>query len=108
MFSKKDQLRKSGKMKEQGAEDRKYLGDLKEMTLHCIVCGCNNTELHHVYSVVHGIKRSDHRVVPLCAEHHRGAKCSPHGGKEAFYSIFSLNDLIMLADIIRARYLQNV
>lgn len=85
-------------------KDNQYLNELKTMTLNCIVCGSSDTELHHVYSVLHGIKRSDRRVIALCTDHHRGEKCSPHGGRKAFSELFSLGEQIEIADYLYKKY----
>jgi hypothetical protein len=106
MYSKKDQTKKN-KDKEV-LKDTQYLNHLKSMTLNCVVCGSDKTELHHVYSVLHRIKRSDRRVIPLCQEHHTGNKCSPHGGRKEFESILTLEDQIVLAMKLYDLYIDNI
>ena len=102
MYSKEHQLYKN--KEKEVLKDSQYLNYLKSMTLHCIVCGYAETELHHVYSVLHGIKRSDRRVIPLCTDHHRGSKCSPHGGRKEFLELYPLDDQIKISDYLYKKY----
>ena len=85
MLSKAKQLSKNGKMRKKSVKDVKYLSDLHSIGLSCIVCGSNRIELHHVYSVLHGVERSDHRVIPLCVGCHRTNNYSAHGKYKAKY-----------------------
>lgn len=49
-------------------------------TEHCIFCGSNNTEIHHVYFGVANRPIADKHglTVPLCNKHHTGSGDSPH------------------------------
>ena len=104
-MTKAEQLRKNGKFRKKSVKDGKYLADLHLMNLTCIVCDCAPIELHHVYSNLHGVERSDHLVIPLCPAHHRGYECSPHGNKGEFKNLFTFEELLYLAEEIRRKYL---
>lgn len=104
-MTKSEQLRKNGSLRKKSVKDSKYLANLHQMDLKCIVCGCRGIELHHVYSNLHSVERSDHLVVSLCSAHHRGSECSPHGNKGEFKKIFTFEELLYLAEKIRKNYL---
>lgn len=106
MLTKKDQLNKNGKFRKECVKDSKYLSYLHSIDLKCIVCGSSHIELHHCHSPLREIEKTDHRVAPLCSEHHKGSECSPHGGKKSFYDIFSFEDLIVIADRLYENYLE--
>lgn len=97
MLSKKEQTRKNGKLRKQTIKDRNYLAWIHKNKA-CIVCGDWSIEAHHVYSNLHSVERSDRLIVALCAEHHRGSKCSPHGNKGAFEKRFSFDVLMQMAN----------
>lgn len=97
-MTKKDQLFKNGKLRKKTIKDRNYLAWIHSSNKRCIVCNDAIIEAHHVYSNLHGIERSDHLIVCLCSEHHRGSKCSPHGNKGSFGRLFSFEQLLHFAN----------
>ena len=94
----KQKLYKNGKLRKNTVKDRDYLTWIHSSNQSCIVCGSPHIEAHHVYSVLHSVERSDLLIVCLCAEHHRGSKCSPHGNKGEFKKLFSFNELMAMAE----------
>ena len=95
-MTKKQQLFKNGKLRKQTIKDKDYLVWIHKNKA-CIVCGDWNIEAHHVYSNLHNVERCDRLIVALCAEHHRGSKCSPHGNKGEFAKLFSFDALMQMA-----------
>lgn len=51
----------------------------------CMVCGCYEVEAHHI-RLRSTNARNDHKVVPLCPDHHRGTY-SPHGKNAGAFKV---------------------
>lgn len=107
-MTKKEQTLKNEKLRNKTVNDSQYLDRMKNVDFKCLLCSENGNELHHVYSNIKGIARNDHLIIPLCSEHHRGKECSPHVGKEAFYKIFSFEELVVIAEHIYQNYLKEI
>lgn len=77
-MTKQDQLKWNKKPKITEHE-RKYLAWLQTFPASCFICGSiRNIEYHHVK--YKSTDRKDHtKLIPLCTEHHKGNKLSPHG-----------------------------
>lgn len=79
------------------APEKRHLAHVASMP--CLVCGTWPVEVHHVHS--DGMKRigkSDRRVTPLCAGHHRDGKYSVHGLSHAGFTAAYGFDLLAVAD----------
>lgn len=78
MYTKQQQLKKIKEPKI-SQHEKDYLNWLQNQNSTCFVCGTNRLiEWHHVKNKSTDKKR--HTVlIPLCIEHHKGNKLSPHG-----------------------------
>lgn len=75
-YTKAEQLKKNGSLKEKPFKSKDYLAWFHSQGFCCMVCGSSQIEAHHIMQGNRG--RQDNLIVPLCPEHHRG-KYSPHG-----------------------------
>jgi len=75
------------RIKPKRKRDRKHLAAVSLMP--CLVCG-GKSEVHHVRTGNAG--KDDRRVVPLCADHHRG-RFGFHGlgSEEAFFDMHGIS-----------------
>ena len=76
---------KRGKRKPATAEEKRHFDRLAKMG--CLVCDAKPVELHHVTARsdrMGRLARSNERVVPLCAAHHR---CGAIGGRWSVESL---------------------
>jgi len=107
MFTKQDQLYQNKEHKDLTKEEKiKYFTWIKK-NKGCIICG-KYPEIHHVtHKSIKGKRRLDTRVVPLCFSHHsaQSEDISIHGNPIEFYSMVSVEKLVVRANKMYQEYL---
>ena len=74
---------------------KEYLSYMHTSNKRCIVCLSENIELHHLlFGSMNNGKIYDNLIMPLCSEHHRGTKLSPHGNPKMYYKTYSVSQQI--------------
>ena len=70
-------------------DELKYLTWLKKQNINCLVCGCKDTQIHHIKEKSTD-KKNHYKVIILCKRHHIGKEISPHGNKKEFFKIYPI------------------
>mgnify|MGYP003640124152 FL=1 len=77
---------------------------MQEQSFRCFVCNTNNNiEMHHVKKSS-SCKKNHKQLIPLCMDHHRYNKVSPHGGSKRFLKLYPMPIQIEKADLIYNLY----
>lgn len=107
MLTKKQQLYKNKKPKIT-KEEKDYLDWLQNRATTCWYCGTPyNIEWHHIK--LKSTDKKDHkRLIPLCTEHHKGNKISPHGTPTKWREKFTIEEQNRYADRFYKSYLSGL
>lgn len=87
-------------------EELSYIKWLRKQSLQCLICGCNEIELHHIKKSSTD-KKNHKRLLPLCREHHTGSKISPHGAKKLFFERYPYESQCIIADNLYKKFTEN-
>ncbi|WP_345985285.1 HNH endonuclease [Sulfurimonas sp. HSL-1656] len=95
---------KHARIKPKPARDRDYLNWFAQQPHRCLVCGTpDGIEGHHVKRDSSD-QKDDHKMIPLCQEHHTGPMLSPHGTPRRWREEYSMEFQEQIAAEIYAEY----
>lgn len=104
MLSKKDQLKRNGRLKPEAVKDKQYLSWFHNQGLLCIVCGNSQIEAHHIKEHSTDLK-DDRYLLPLCEYHHKySLYMSPHGAPKKWREEYPLEVQRLIAERIYNQY----
>lgn len=115
MLTKSQQLSKNRQTKKPNMKnkpkitqhERDYLQWLQTFQCSCFVCGdIRNIQFHHVK--YKSTDRKNHKLlIPLCIEHHKGNKLSPHSTPKLWREQISMEKQIDMAEAIYQLFLRS-
>lgn len=85
--------------------DPAYLAWFALENHRCFVCGTIEAVQGHHVKLYSSDPKDDHKLLPLCIEHHTGLKLSPHGTPRLWRETYSMEHQEQVAGEIYAEYM---